>query len=92
MKQGDEGRYVTKEALAVTVMRKRREIGMRMIRSGASTEEIMDATGVSYAAVKLWRRRMEPGADAPSVPVPPPAVQFVERGLGEMADVPLGAW
>ena len=92
MKQGDEGRLITKEAPAVTVMRLRRERGVRMIRDGATSEAIAAAIGVPVSAVDGWRRRVGAGADAPTVPVRPPRVSFAEKNLREMADVPLGAW
>lgn len=93
MRRGDEGQFLMRraESEAAVALRKRRAEGLALMKAGLTNAEVMAATGAPLGTVKQWRNCVG-GADAPTVPVRPPKVSFAEKGLGEMADVPLGAW
>lgn len=94
MKQGDEGSFLSYPSPATVEFSRRRAIGRAMLKRGATSAEVSAETGAPLRTVRSWRAELACAEAAAEVPVsvPPPAVRFRERGLGEMADVPLGAW
>ena len=75
-------------------LERRRKLGLSMLKQGAPPERVAAETGAPLRTVRTWLAQVtQTYATEPTPhPVPPPPVRFVERGLGEMADVPLGAW
>ena len=92
MRRGDEGQFLMRraESEAAVALRKRRAEGLALMKAGLTNAEVMAATGAPLGTVKQWRNCVG-GADAPTVPVRPSKVSFAEKGLGEMADVPVSA-